>query len=326
MVDENGLLLFLGLGFAFASAALLVLAVLVPWSALDTRTRLRRFTEQHADAEQTAGASDLLRHRAYSSYRMLDDLLRGFGMSDRIARDLAQARVSMQVGEFLALTVLLAAAGFFVAYALSGSLIGSLGLGAIGAFAPRVYLSRRQSQRVEGVGNQLVDMLALTSNALRSGWGFLQALEQVSAELPAPLAQEARQVLEEVSLGANPEDALLALQQRIPSYDLELIITAVVIQQKVGGNLAEMLDGIGHTIRERVKLLGEIRSITAESRMSLWVLGCLPIVLLVIISITSPAYIGPLLSDPRGRMILIGAAAMELAGVFVLRRLARIQV
>jgi tight adherence protein B len=326
LFGESGILLFLAPGFAFGSVALLVLALLVPWNTLSTGERLRQFTERRPDAGVTPDASQILRTRVYSSNRVVDRMLRGYGLSESIARDLARARVSLRVGEFLAISLFLAGGGFFVGLTLTGSPIGGLVAGALGYLAPRVYISRRQGQRLEAVDGQLVDMLALASNSLRSGWGFLQALEQVSTELPPPLAEEARQVLEEVSLGASPDDALLALQQRIPSYDLELIITAVVIQRKVGGNLAEMLDSIAYTIRERVKLLGEIRGITAESRLSMWVLAVLPIALLAIMSVTSPGYVAPLFADPRGRMILMGAAAMEVAGVFVLRKLSKIEV
>jgi len=172
----------------------------------------------------------------------------------------------------------------------------------------------------------LLDMLTLCSNSMRSGWGFLQALENVSTELPAPISEEVRQVLEEVSLGASPEEALSALQERIPSYDLELIITAVLIQRKAGGNLAEMMDNIAHTIRERLKLFGEIRIITSEARMSTWILALLPVVILVVMTMVNNDFVQPLLVEPRGRIILMIAGGLEICGVMVLRRLANIRV
>lgn len=324
--NEHSLFLFLGIGFAFGCIALLTVAFVVPWAKWGTQARLHRFTDPSAEPEAEAQASAVLRDRAYSSYRRVDEMLRRYGVTEKLARDLTRARVSLRVGEFLALTAFLAGAGFLLVYSFTGSFLPAIGIGAIGAVAPKLYLNRRQGQRVQAVDDELVDMLALSANSLRSGWGFLQALEQVSAELPPPLSEEARQVLEEVSLGASPEDALMALQQRIPSYDLELIVTAVVIQRKVGGNLAEMLDGIGHTIRERIKLLGEIRALTAEARLSVWVLGALPFALLILMSAMNPGYVDPLLSDPRGRMLLMGIGVMEFVGVLVLRKLSKIVV
>jgi tight adherence protein B len=151
-------------------------------------------------------------------------------------------------------------------------------------------------------------------------------MDHVTKELPDPISEEIRQVLEEVSLGATAEDALIALQQRIPSYDLELIVTAVLIQRRAGGNLAEMMDTIAHTIRERLRLLGEVRVITAEARMSMWLLALLPVGLLVVMSALNPGYMGPMLEDPRGQTLLLAAAGMELLGVFVLRRMSNIEV
>src|SRR5688572_6675379 len=141
---------------------------------------------------------------------------------------------------------------------------------------PQGYLRRRQAQRVRGIEGQLVDLLSLTSNSLRSGWGFLQALETASIELPPPVSEELRQVLEEVSLGATPEQALNAFRNRIHSYDLDLVITAVLIQRRTGGNLAEMIDKITDVIRARLQLLGEVKVITSEARMSGWILALLP--------------------------------------------------
>lgn len=322
------MILIICAGLAFAAVALLTAALLMPWESLGARERLDRYLQSQRGGGRggEVAPNGLLRDRAFSKHQAINRILQHNSLARSIARDLNRARVALKVGEFLTVSVLLAAAGYSLGSVFAGSPIASAGLAALGAYLPKLYLNRKIAQRVEAVERQLVDMLALCANSVRSGWGFLQALEQVAAELPAPISEEARQVLEEVRLGANPEDALAALQERIPSYDLELVITAVNIHRRTGGNLAEMMDTIAHTIRERVKLLGEVRGITAESRLSAWVLSLLPIALLLILTALNPDYLSPLLTDPRGRVVLMSAGVLEVLGIAMLRRLSRVEV
>mgnify|MGYP001614172256 CR=1 FL=1 len=311
---------------AAGSLSLLILAVLTAGAGRGTRERLRQYTDAAPDAAPDVAQAAVLRQRRLSTFRALDALLRNNPLAEAAGKELAAARVPLRVGEYFGLMLFCGVMGGCIALALTRSPVAAGTAVLIGALAPKIHVARRRSQRVKGCEDQLVDMLSLTSNSLRSGWSFVQALENVTKELPAPISDEIRQVLEEVSLGATAEDALMDLQKRIPSYDLELIVTAVLIQRRAGGNLAEMMDTIGHTIRERLKLLGEVRIITAEARMSMWLLALLPVCLFLIMSMLNPAYINPMIEDARGQLILVGAVVMELAGVFMLRRMANIQV
>lgn len=327
IIGENqGLMMALLLSLIFGSVGLLVYALTTPGTRLEARERIQRYSGSLDQAVSRVEGVGVMREQHYSSIERLDALLRDNPLAAQAARDLARARVPLRVGEYFLLMLFLAGFGFYLAWSSAGNILAGVVVAALGGLAPKLYVSYRQGQRVRAVDDQLVDLLSLCSNSLRSGWGFLQALEHVSKELPAPISQEVTQMLEEVSLGATPEDALMALQQRVPSYDLELIVTAVLIQRRAGGNLAEMMDNIAHTIRERVALLGEIRTITAESRMSMWLLALLPIGLLLILSTANPTYIEPLMVDPRGRLILMGAGGLEFMGVLILRRLANIRV
>jgi len=317
-----GIIILIGL-----SLALLTVGLLSSVGGYYARERLRKYADP---TQKVAGIeveqSEVLRERRYSSIGRLDAVLRNNPLAVSAARELTAARIPLRVGEYFALILFCAGMAASLVWMYSNSPLAAIGGGLLGAAAPKLYVSRQRSGRMRACEDQLVDLLSLSSNSLRSGWSFLQALEHVSTELPAPISEEVRQLLEEVSLGASPEDALVALQERIPSYDLELIITAVLIQRRAGGNLAEMMDTIAHTIRERIKLLGEIRVITAEARLSMWLLSLLPVGLLVVLSAMNPGYTAPMFEDPRGRLLLLMAVALEVTGVFVLRRLAVIKV
>ena len=326
-VGEYGVLLALLVSLVAGSVGLLVAALLTPATYMVARGRLQRYTNSTSTSTTSnLERPELLRERRYSSIERLDEFLRNNPLAVSAARDLARARSPLKVGEYFALMLFGGAFGCYLVITLTGSILAGFFVALLGGFAPKLYVRHQQDQRVKAAESQLLDMLTLCSNSMRSGWGFLQALENVSTELPAPISEEVRQVLEEVSLGASPEEALSALQERIPSYDLELIITAVLIQRKAGGNLAEMMDNIAHTIRERLKLFGEIRIITSEARMSTWILALLPVVILVVMTMVNNDFIQPLLVEPRGRIILMIAGGLEICGVMVLRRLANIRV
>jgi tight adherence protein B len=269
---------------------------------------------------------ELFRDERLGRFKRLDHLLTNQPLARAISADLARAHVPLRVGEFAALSAGLALCGAYVGLFVAKSALLALVLAvALGAL-PKLYVNRRQAQRVKNVESQLIDLLSLSSNSLKSGWGFLQAMEQVASELPPPVSEEVRQVLEELSLGATPEQALHALAQRIPSYDLELVVTAVLIQRRTGGNLSDILDGIAGTVRARIQLMMEVRAITAESRMSAWLLSLLPIAMLAVLSAVNPTYLDPLLHEEDGRTLLAVAAGLEICGVFLLKRLSALEV
>lgn len=236
------------------------------------------------------------------SAQTLDDIDKAFSKSKRgskIARDLAQADLKLRVIEFIGIKILAAMVGVALgvligrasveAMAVSG-LIGAI----IGSFLPDIYARRRAKKRVTSFNDQLGDTISMMANSLRGGYSFLQTLDMVSREAPKPACDEFKRVVHEVGLGRTTEEALLNLQRRVPSEDLDLLITAVNIQHEVGGNLAQILDTIGHTIRERVRIKGEINTLTAQGRISGYVITGLPIFLATYISIINPEYMAPL--------------------------------
>jgi tight adherence protein B len=185
----------------------------------------------------------------------------------KVQRDLARANLKLRVAEYYYIRVGLALGLAFVLGILRDPLSGIIG-GVLGYFLPRFWVGRRIGGRLGAFNKQLADTITLLSNSLRAGSSFLQSIELVSRETPAPMGEEMGRVVREVNLGLGMEEALSNLVRRIKSDDLDLMVTAIGVQQQVGGNLAEILDTIAFTIRERVRIKGEINTLTAQGRMS----------------------------------------------------------
>jgi len=185
-----------------------------------------------------------------------------------------------------------------------------------------IYIKRRQ----KAFTNQLGDMLTMVANALRAGFSFMQAFELIAREMDAPIGREVQKVVNEVNLGATLETALENMQKRVASPDFELVVTAVLIQRQVGGNLAQILNTISDTINERIRMRREVMALTAQGRMSGIVLGILPIALGAFLATVSPDYMRPLFEEPMGRMAIIAAIIMEIIGFVVIRKIVDIKV
>lgn len=252
-----------------------------------------------------------------------------------IQRDLARADVKLTVAEFIGIKLLCALLGIglgvFIGRASTAAMFAS-GLvgGVLFSFLPNLYLNFRARQRIKAFNDQLGDTITMMANALRGGYSFLQTLDMVSREAPAPVSSEFRRVVQEVGLGRSTEEALQNLLRRMPSDDLDLLITAVNIQMEVGGNLAQILDTIGHTIRERVRIKGEIQTLTAQGRISAWVITGLPVGLAIFISMVNPDYMAPLFTlgmPPEAWCCLpVTGAVMIVIGYFVIMRIIDIDV
>lgn len=190
----------------------------------------------------------------------------------------------------------------------------------------RIFVNGRIRKRTKAFNNQLNDALGIMANSLRAGYSFLQSVNSVSKEMPDPIAHEFRRLLKELSLGQETEIALKNLVTRIESEDLELIVRAILIQKETGGNLAEILDTISTTIRDRVKIQGEIRTLTAQGRLSGIVVGSMPIFLIGIMYLINPEYITIMFTHPIGKMLLIFAATSEVVGMFLIKKIVDIEV
>ena len=249
---------------------------------------------------------------------------------EKMARDLARADLKIKPGEYFALFVISIIGCAFIAWIIGGRDLISLSIGAvIGIFLPRMYVGRQQSKRLIRFNEQLADMLNLMVNGLRAGYSTMQAMEAISKELPPPICDEFRRVVQEMQIGIPMEQALANLLRRIPSEDLDFVITAINVQREVGGNLAEILDVITYTIRERVRIKGEIRVLTAQVMVSGKILAIMPVGLIGVLWFLNKEYIMEFFNPANGSCgyIALGAAGLLIViGYFIMTRIANIEV
>jgi len=251
-------------------------------------------------------------------------------IGERIARDLARADLKLKPGEYIALYVITTLGGALVAFMLGGRQIVSALIGAgLGALIPRWYVGRQKSKRLIRFNDQLPDMLNLMVNGLRAGFSIMQAMETVSKEMPVPICDEFRRVVQEMQLGIPMERSLDNLLRRIPSEDVDFVITAINVQREVGGNLAEILDVISYTIRERIRIKGEIRVLTSQVMYSGKLLSLMPIALMIVLWFINRDYMMEFFTPENlicGVGALITAAFLIGIGYFVMTRIANIEV
>ncbi len=259
----------------------------------------------------------------------LDAALSNRSFGKKWKTELARADLRLSVAEFFAVHIIAAIGlgliAFFILF--PQQLVMAIIAAAVGIFLPRFYVSYRKGKRLVGFETQLPDILGLWVNSLRSGYSTMQSMEAISKEAPNPSAQEFKRVVLEVQIGLPQETALAHLMERMPSEDLDLIITAVNIQREVGGNLAEILEVISHTIRERIKLKGEVRVLTAQGRITGYLIGGLPIVLAIFLGIINPGYVGQMFKDKLcgWPMIAIGLGLIGM-GTAVIQRIVDIEI
>ena len=249
-------------------------------------------------------------------------------MGDRASRELARADLKLKVAEYYALVFMSTAVTALIAYLIQPIYFSAIIGAVIGFFLPRFYVKRQQRVRLNKFNDQLSDMLNLMVNGLRAGYSVMQALEAVSRELPAPISDEFHRVVQEMQIGITMEKALDNLLRRIPSDDLDFVITAVNVQREVGGNLSEILDTISFTIRERVRIKGEIRVMTAQVRTSGMVLSLIPVFLTVALWFVSPEYLSSFFDrGPACGWAAVGTVVgMIVSGYFVMMKIADIEV
>lgn len=256
----------------------------------------------------------------------LEDMVTGRGFAASIQVDLARADLKLKVTEFLLVTALSVILFFLLGYLLFDSLVMGLASGVVGFFVPRIYVNVRKRRRMNAFNDQLGDTITLLANSLRSGFSIVQSMETVANQLPEPISAEFHRVTQEIGLGLHYEEALNNMLRRVPSDDLDLMITAINIQGRVGGNLAEILDTIGHTIRERVRIKGEIRVLTAQQMISGYILTALPVMLMLVLYLLNKEYIGRMFRDPCGWIMIGVATIMIVVGFLIIRKIVDIEV
>jgi tight adherence protein B len=272
--------------------------------------------------------SDAPLRQSRSVFGMLSHFSSGSWL-ERIGVDLERADSHLQPVDFIAIRLALAGLGFAVPYLFLGGLLGlgaGVGAGALAFQMPQMWLSRRRESRNKKLEEQLPEALSLVSNSLKAGFGLLQSLSLASEQLEHPLSTELAQAIHEMNIGSSAEQALTDLSARSGSYDMDLVVTAILVQRSVGGNLAEILDTVADTMRERVRIRGEIVTLTAQQRLTGIVIGLLPVAVGALFFFMSPEYIKVLFTEPLGRIMLGVALGMEFVGVMIIRRILAIEV
>jgi tight adherence protein B len=248
------------------------------------------------------------------------------GFSERLDAELEAAGVSLRSGEFVVASALACLVFGVLAAALLRSWVLALVLAGVGAAFPTILLRSALSKRADRLREQLPDVLTIMASSLRAGHSFLQSLDTVAKEIAAPAASEFQRVVAEIRLGRPAEDALESLAVRVGSADFKWAVLAVNIQREVGGNLAEILDTVADTLRERAMLRRQIKVLTAEGRLSAWVLGLLPFGIALYMFAVNPSYIGLLFHNTYGIIMLIVAGCLLVAGVLWMKKIVDIDV
>ncbi|MGI8914697.1 MAG: type II secretion system F family protein [Chloroflexota bacterium] len=256
----------------------------------------------------------------------IDRALKRRGMGNKLAVQLERADVHMVPSEFVMVTAVLVFGVAGVSFLLLRNPAFGLLATAMAFYAPRVWLWRKRQKRFKAFNGQLAGAIALLANSLRSGYSLPQALELLSRDARPPLSHEFSRVNREVNLGLSPADAMANVLNRVPSDDLDLFITAINIQREVGGNLAEVLDAIADTIRDRIKLLGEVRVLTAQQSYAGYVVTLLPVVLAAVMFLISRSYMEVLFTTLLGWIMLSVASMGIIAGFFAMRKIVNIRV
>ena len=284
-------------------------------SELRTKERLKKIAKTTRDNSTMAELKDKNEQVRFSFIKVSDDF--------RIF--LLAAGVRFKPQEFIVLwgacTLLIP----LILWLLTGKiLLALLGLG-IGFSLPLLYVKSSKKKRLRAFGNQLGDALLIMANCLRSGFTFRYAMERVSEDLPDPIASEFARVIREVNLGMSLDESLGKLAVRMQSDDMKLVNSAVNIQQKAGGNIADIIDKVAATIRERIQIQNNVKTLTAQGRYSGILIGCLPIALLLIFSIMSPQYVSVLYTTDFGRILLLVAGLLEVIGFFVINKMTNVK-
>ncbi len=292
----------------------LVLAITSPRSAVIGR--LGKATSGEVAVEQT-GKKVGLKEDFLWVLGQLGRVSPRKGRLKEIQLNLIKADVMMRAEEYIGLTLLFGVVIYTVMFLFSGSFIVGFISGLISLTVPGVLVNVKKKRRSRLMTDQLPEALNIISSGLRAGFSFPQALSVVIREMEGPLTSEFSRVLKENRLGKPMDDALHDLMGRIENDDLDMLVTALLIQRQVGGNLAEVLDNISHTIRERVRIKGEIRSLTAEGKLSAIVISIMPVGVALILSILNPEYISLLIEETIG-LVLIGVAViMQIIGFII---------
>ena len=312
--------------FAVVTVAVFAAMSLYDERKAQARVLRDRLTTVQKTTEKTMPDMALLRDEVLSRIPAFDTLLRRSERVSVLQKMLAQGNIDARAGNFLmlcAVSALIFAAFAFIA---GGNLLFGWAGALLGFFIPYAYASHMRTRRFQKFEEKFPEAIDTLARAVRAGHAFTTALEMIANEVSEPVAGEFRQLYEEQKFGLPVRDALLNLADRIPLVDVKFFVTAVMLQRETGGNLAEILDNLSYVIRERFKILRQVRVHTAQGRLTMVLLMALPPTIVVLMVMLNPSFIRPLFTDPLGHALIVGGITLQTMGYFVIRRIIRIQV
>ncbi|HZQ25476.1 MAG TPA: type II secretion system F family protein [Terriglobales bacterium] len=312
------------------------IGVFVVISLIDERNARARLMRERLTAVEkpTAGEPSeelaLLRDETLSEIPALDNLLRRSERVTHLQDRIAQADMQFRAGNFIGLCL---ACGIALALLLLlwnrgtqyAAILGWVGL-ILGFFIPYGYVSYKRSKRFEKFEELFPEAIDTLSRAVRAGHAFTTALELIGSEVSEPVAGEFRKLYEEQKFGLPVRDALLNLVDRVPLVDVKFFVTAVMLQRETGGNLAEILDNLSYVIRERFKIMRQVRVYTAQGRLTMMLLMAMPPLIVAVMWVMNPLFIRPLFDDPIGHTLVVAGITLQTIGYFVIKKVIRIQV
>jgi tight adherence protein B len=321
---SSGYVIFMAL---LAGAVFLLSQVLiVPAFGNDARTRklLRRKLAEIDSVDAQREVASLLRQKYLRELSPLARRLEDSPHMESLGHIIEQSGVQILAHRLVALAILLAAAGAILGMTFTGNpVIAMLGFAA-GAAGPFIYVFRKRRERMEKFEEQLPDAVDVMKRALRAGHPFNTCLKLVAEDMDEPISREFEQTFADVNYGNDLRRALLGMLLRVPSTNLMAVVTAVLIQKETGGNLAEIFESISQVIRSRFRFGRRVRTLSAEGRLSAWILTLVPIILFGVLWVTTPAYLPPLLDSPTGQKMIIFAVVMMVVAVYWMRKIIRI--
>lgn len=275
------------------------------------------------NAAQAAQAA-ILRDRSFSKVEFLNRVFEGGSLAQSLQLWLLQARIEVAPGVIVLATTFLLAGGGYVGYLYSGRILTAVIAGGLCASIPGLVVWHRRSKRFMEFSRQLPDALTMMKNSLQAGHTLPKAMQVISEEMPEPMATEFFETVEELNLGVPVKNAMANLTRRVKDENLNIFVTAMLVQREVGGNLSQLLGNLSGTIRDRFRVDQEVRALTAEGRMSGYVVGALPIALAVVINLMQPDYLDPLLHTESGHTLLKIAATLEIVGFYFIRKASQV--
>jgi tight adherence protein B len=329
---DNNLLLIVGL---FVGACAL-LGYGLYLQATRRRAILAERLETYATIEEEAARTTQSELQKLSQIPRLMHLVLGRGYMARIEDELARADIPMRPSEYVLVRLVLASMGFLLGRYGFGYTHSGIIMAVTGFWTPPIFVRVHQNRRRTKFVKQLADALMLLTNSLRSGYGFIKGLELVAKEMSDPISKELNRMLREVNLGTTIEDGLLNLGRRVNSQDLDIVIGAYLVQKDVGGNLTEIMEKVAETIRERLRIQGDVRVLTTQGKLSGLVVGLMPFVVGLLLLLWAPDYFNTMLGPPfvpfghfnipMGVLMLIGALIWQLIGAYLILKVVSVKV